>query len=272
MARKIVLALAPTGGWGTAHGNPVEPARIRDDVLACAEMGVSWVHLHSRDVQGKLSADPAAYLRTCAMIRAESDIIIEASTGGLSDMSAADRARTLEAKEAEFASFNMGSLNFGDQVYHNSVPDIRYWLSAIKAAGIQPNLEIFDTGNLATGMALKAEGLLDSPLSWNFIFNAKWGMPYHPPLVSVLRGMIDKSDRWGGVFFGYPDFSMHVETILLGATFTRVGFEDSRFVAGKEMKDNAGIVKEFRRAMDAMGVELATPAEARTIMGLASKR
>ena len=268
MVRKIVLALAPTGGWGTAHGNPVEPERISDDVLACAELGVSWVHLHSRDVKGNLSADPAAYLRTCSLIRAGSDIIIEASTGGLSDLSAADRARTLEAKEAEFASFNMGSLNFGDKVYRNSVPDIRYWLSAIEAAGKRPNLEIFDTGNLATAKALIAEGLLASPLSWNFIFNAQWGMPWHPPLLSVLRGMIGPGDRWGGVFFGYPDFSMHVETILLGATFTRVGFEDSRFVSGKELKNNAEIVREFRRAMDAMGVELATPAEARIIMGL----
>jgi 3-keto-5-aminohexanoate cleavage enzyme len=132
MGRKLVLALAPTGGWGTAHGNPLEPERIRDQVLACAELGVSWVHLHSRDLKGNLSADPGLYLETCALIRAESDIIIEASTGGLSDMGAADRARTLEAPEAECASFNMGSLNFGDKVYHNSVPDIRYWLDAMR--------------------------------------------------------------------------------------------------------------------------------------------
>jgi len=268
MARKIVLALAPTGGWGTDHGNPLEPERIRDEVLGCVELGVSWVHLHSRDLQGRLSADPGLYLKTCGLIKAESDVIIEASTGGLSDMSAADRGRTLEAREAEFASFNMGSLNFGDQVYHNSVPDIRYWLSAIRAVGIQPNLEIFDTGNLATAKALIAEGLLASPLSYNFIFNAKWGMPYDALLLAALRGMLDPRDRWGGVFFGYPDFSMHVETILLGATFTRVGFEDSRFVSGAEMKDNVAIVKEFRRVADAMGVELATPAEARRIMGL----
>ncbi len=267
-AAKLVLAVAPTGGWGKDHGNPLEPERIRDDVLACAELGVSWVHLHSRDLDGRLRAEPDLYRETCRLIRAESDIIIEASTGGLSDMGAADRARTLEAPEAEAASFNMGSLNFGDQVYHNSVPDIRYWLSAMRAAGKVPTLEIFDTGNIATARALIDEGLLASPLSYNFIFNARWGMPYHPPLLSVLRGMLDRRDRWGAVFFGYQDFSLHVETILLGATFTRVGFEDSRFVSGKEMRDNASIVREFRRTADALGVELASPAEARRIMGL----
>lgn len=268
MARKLVLALAPTGGWGPDHGNPLEPSRIRDEVLACAELGASWVHLHSRTPSGALSADPALYLETCAMIRAGSDIIIEASTGGLSDMSAADRGRTLESKDAELASFNMGSLNFGDQVYRNSVPDIRYWLQELTRRGKKPTLEIFDTGNLATARALIDEGKLASPLNYNFIFNAKWGMPWYPPLLSAVRGMIDRRDRWGGVFFGYPDFSMHVETILLGATFTRVGFEDSRFVSGREMKDNVSIVKEFRRVADAMGVELATPAEARAILGL----
>jgi 3-keto-5-aminohexanoate cleavage enzyme len=269
MSRKIVLALAPTGGWGMDHGNPLEPERIRDDVLACAELGACWVHLHSRDLAGRLSADPELYLRTCALIRAESDIIIEASTGGLSDMSAADRGRTLEAPQAELASFNMGSLNFGNQVYHNAVPDIRYWLSAMRQAAKQPTLEIFDTGNLATVMALANEGLLASPLNYNFIFDAKWGMPYHPPLLSVLRGMLDRRDRWGCVFFGYNDFSKHVETILLGATFTRVGFEDSRLVDGHEMQDNAAIVKAFRRVLDALDVACATPAEARAILGLA---
>jgi 3-keto-5-aminohexanoate cleavage enzyme len=183
-------------------------------------------------------------------------------------MSASDRARTLESKEAELASFNMGSLNFGDHVYCNSVPDIRYWLEAMKKAGKRPTLEIFDTGNLATAKALISEGLLSSPLSYNFIFNAKWGMPYHPPLLSVLRGMLDPRDRWGAAFFGYQDFSMHVETILLGAAYARVGFEDSRVVSGKEMKSNAEIVAEFRRAMDAMGVECASPAEARQIIGI----
>ncbi|GAB1484129.1 3-keto-5-aminohexanoate cleavage protein [Treponema sp.] len=270
MRGKIVLALAPTGGWGSDHNNPIVAEHIRDEVLECAELGVSWVHLHSRDAEGRLSADPSYYMKTCSLIRAESDIIIEASTGGLSDMSTADRVRTVEAKETEFASFNMGSLNFGDKVYNNSLPDIRYWLGEIRAAGKIPNLEIFDTGNLATARALIDEGLLASPLNYNFIFNAKWGMPYTVPLLSALRALIDPRDRWGGIFFAHPDFSMHVETILLGATHTRIGFEDSRYDRGKEMKSNVEIVKAFKRVLDAMEIECATPSEARIIMNVAT--
>jgi len=176
MSRKIILAIAPSGGWGKGNNNPIGAERVAEEAVACAELGASVVHLHSRDQEGDLSKDQSEFLKTSKLIRDKSNIIIEASTGGLSDMTAEERALPAKCPQAGLASLNMGSLNFFDDVYCNSVPDIKLWLKLMRKAKVKPSLEIFDTSNITLTKHIIQEVLFnrDSILTLSLIINGAW--------------------------------------------------------------------------------------------------
>jgi 3-keto-5-aminohexanoate cleavage enzyme len=269
VAKPIVLAVAPVGGWGEGRNNPLTPEAIAREVASCARAGASLVHLHARDRRGALTADTASYLEACARIRAESDILIEASTGGLSSLSAGERALSLDNPHAELGSLNMGSVNFHDQVYCNSMPDIRTWIAAMREKRVKPQLEIFDTAQIHAVEALAAEGLLQGRRNFNFIFNYRWGMVYSPRLLQLLAGMLPPESFWGVVVGGSEDFTIHLQAALLGAGMLRVGFEDSPVCTGREAGANAELVEMLAEGLRALGFEPASVPEARLMLGLA---
>ena len=204
MTRNIIIAVAPTGGWGKGRGNPVAPDAVALDVIRCAEAGAAVVHLHARDLDGRLTADMDCFDRTVERIRAACGILVEASTGGLSDLSAAQRALPIRNPYADMASLNMGSLNFGDEVYGNALPDIRFWIGQMAAARVKPSLEIFDTGHMETALHLIDAGLISKPCNFSFIFDVPWGMAYHPLLLDLLASKVPPGSRWGALFIGHP--------------------------------------------------------------------
>ena len=268
MTKKIILALAPTGGWGKDYNNPLEPEKIAKQVITCAEEGVSLVHLHARDSKGELTTDLSNFSKTIELITNECSVIIEASTGGLSSLTPQERALPLQNEKVELGSLNMGSLNFLDKVYINTVPDIRYWLQSMIKNRVKPSLEIFDTSNIAISDLFIKEGLINPQYNFNFIFNYKWGMSFSLPLLEVLKSMLPKESIWGAVFGGSSDFSSHLQASLKGATMVRVGFEDSRICNYGEAKSNLELVKEIRRELEISGFELADPEEARKLLGI----
>jgi 3-keto-5-aminohexanoate cleavage enzyme len=266
MSKKIILALAPTGGWGTGNNNPVSPEEISAQVISCAARGASLVHIHARDRNGQLTTDLTPFNQTVELIREQSDIILEASTGGLSTLSAADRVLPATSPEAEMGSLNIGSLNFGDQVYKNSLPDVRYWIDRMSTAGVKPSLEIFDTGHLETALALIDDGFVRPPCNFSFIFGVNWGMAYHRSLLDYLLLRLPAGSRWGAIFINSTDFKPHLEAASAGATFLRVGFEDSRRYGGHLAADNPELVQVLRSALEKHGYELRRPEEARAIL------
>lgn len=265
--RPIVLAVAPTGGWGVGSGNPISPDELVKEVTACAEAGASVVHMHARDLNGRLTADTALLDETARRIKASCDILFEASTGGLSEMTAEERVRPAKLPVADLGSLNIGSLNFGEAVYANSLPDIRYWIQAMKEAGVRPSLEIFDTGHLETALYLVEEGLVELPCNFCFIFNIAWGMPYHPALLDYLLSRLPERSHWEAIIIGCDDFSTHIAAARAGASILRTGFEDSRTANGGLLaKDNAELVRALRAALLAEGFAIATPEEARRLL------
>ena len=121
MQKKIIIAVAPTGGWGIGQDNPVAPEEIAEQAKACAEAGAAVVHMHARDAAGSLTADMTCFNRTVELIHAQTNIIIEASTGGISSMTSVERTYPAANPHAEIASLNIGTLNFGDKVYISAV-------------------------------------------------------------------------------------------------------------------------------------------------------
>ena len=246
----------------------MEPDHVVEEVLACAEAGVSLVHLHARDREGNLTTDLNDLYSITRKIRKGCNIIIEVSTGGLSNLTSKERALPLKNKEAKMGSLNMASLNFLDKVYINTIPDIRYWLHRMKEENIKPSMEIFDTSNICISNLFIKECLIKPQYNFNFIFNYKWGMSFSLPLVEVLKSMLPKESIWGAIFGESKDFSSHLQACLQGATMIRVGFEDSRICNNHVAKSNLDPVKEIRRELEILGFQITKPSEARKLLGI----
>jgi 3-keto-5-aminohexanoate cleavage enzyme len=270
MPRKIVIALAPTSGKPAMVNNPVRSQAIATDVINCARAGASVVHLHARDEQGRLTTDLTAFNKAVQVIKDSCDIILEASTGGLSDLTPEERALPAGNPHAEIASLNIGSVNFGDLVYQNGMKDVRYWLKVLAEKGAKPSLEVFDTGNIESARQMISEGLVRLPCNFGFVFGLKWGMVYHPAILAYLKSRVPEGSNWGADFFDSTDFSQHLDAAQGGATILRVGFEDSNQYNGKIAASNAELVIALREELETAGFSIATTAEARTILGLES--
>ena len=126
--RKIIVAVAPTGKKTEPPSvNPLTSEDVAHQVITCEKAGASMVHMHVRDSKGEQTEDLTDFSATLDLIRQSSDIVIQGSTGGLTDLTLEQRCVALDDPRVETASLNMGSINFDEDVYVNRVPDIRYW-------------------------------------------------------------------------------------------------------------------------------------------------
>jgi len=266
MNKKIIIDVAPTGGWGKTENNPVQSGAIAADVIRCAKAGATVVHMHARDEEGNLTTDLTAFNKAVQTIKDSCDIILEASTGGLSDFTAAERVLPTGNPHAQMGSLNIGSLNFGDHVYKNSLVDVRYWIKTLVKKGVKPSLEIFDTGNMETALHLIREGLISLPCNFSFIFDVKWGMPYHASILAYLIEQVPENCNWGAHLIGSTNFANHIEAAHAGAKLLRVGFEDSYRYNGKIAATNEELVLALRYELEAEGYSVATASEARKIL------
>jgi 3-keto-5-aminohexanoate cleavage enzyme len=270
MKGKIIVSVAPVGkDVPTPSFNPITPEEVAEEVTACAKAGASVVHLHVRDRHGNQTADLADFSSTLQYIRATSDIIIQGSTGGLVDLSIEERSTALNDRRVQTASLNMGSVNFGDDVYVNTLPDIRYWARRMAEERIVPELEIFEVGMIPVYKQLIAEAVLHKPFSFNFILGVEWGLPAVPNSLFFLTSFLNEPIPWGVTHAAMTDFSLLAVAIGLGATVVRVGFEDSVFYApGKAASANVELVKRVVALVHNMGFDVATSEEARAILGV----
>ena len=170
--RKIIVTVAPVCHVGkeipAGSRNPLTPEEIAADVIECYKAGACQVHLHTRDINGNPTFELDVFRRTIGMIRKETDMIIQGSTGGLSTLSLEERCVSLNVPEVEIASLNMGSVNFGETVYVNTNPDLRYWAQRQKDADVVPEMELFDLSHVECCSRLADEGVIRRPLHYNY--------------------------------------------------------------------------------------------------------
>ena len=274
MQEKIIIAVAPVGADIVPPSvNPLTPEDIAAEVVACARAGAAMVHLHVRDEAGEQTGDVAVFSRTLDRIRASSDILIQGSTGGLSTLSPEERCVALDDPRVEVASLNMGSVNFGEDVYINRMPDIRYWARRMVDGRVVPELEIFESGMLAAARRLMDEGVLQPPCYVNLPLGAHWALPADPRSILFITSLLPEGMRWSVVHDSMPDLSLLATAIGMGASVVRVGFEDSIWYApGRAARTNAELVAQVVALVKAMGGAVATPAEARQLLGVAALR
>ena len=268
--RKIIVAVAPVGkDIEPPSINPLTPEDVAREVIDCTRAGASFVHLHVRDDKGNQTEDLTQFSRTLDLIRDASDIIIQGSTGGLSELSLEERCVALNDPRVEVASLNMGSVNFSEEVYINRLPDIRYWARRMEETNVIPELEIFEAGMLTAVAKLLEEKVLKPPLAFGFCLGFHWALPADPNSLFFLKSSLTEPAPWGVVHESMQDFSLLATAIGMGAAAIRVGFEDSVYYApGKAAATNVMLVEKIVSLVHQIGYEVATPAEARELLGL----
>ena len=269
--RKIIVAVAPSGKKTEPPSvNPLTPEDVAQQVIACEKAGASMVHMHVRDKKGEQTEDLTDFSTTLDLIRRSSDIVIQGSTGGLTDLTLEQRCVALDDSRVETASLNMGSINFDEDVYVNRVPDIRYWAHRMAETRVVPELEIFAAGMLPAYMKLVEEGVLKPPYSIGFCLGVRWALPANPETLFFMKTLLPEKDvPWGVIHAGMQDLALLAAAIGMGASFVRVGFEDSPFFApGKAAKSNAELVERMVSLIHQIGYEVATCDEAREMLGV----
>jgi 3-keto-5-aminohexanoate cleavage enzyme len=268
--RKIIVAVAPVGkDIEPPSMNPLTPEEVAREVIDCTRAGASFVHLHVRDDKGNQTEDLTQFSRTLDLIREASDIIIQGSTGGLSELSLEARCVALNDPRVEVASLNMGSVNFSEEVYINRLPDIRYWARRMEETNVIPELEIFEAGMLTAVTKLLQEKVLKPPLAFGFCLGFHWALPADPNSLFFLKSSLAEGAPWGVVHESMQDFSLLATAVGMGAAAIRVGFEDSVYYApGKAAATNVELVEKIVSLIHQIGYEVATPVEARKLLGL----
>ncbi|MEY8324865.1 3-keto-5-aminohexanoate cleavage protein [Lachnospiraceae bacterium 54-11] len=265
--RKVIISLAPVKA-----GTPVDAVSLAEDVAKSVQAGAAMCHLHCRKPDGSLTPDTAYMVECFEEILKRTDVVVQASTGGVSEMNIAERCNPLDYEKVESASLNGGSTNLGENVYINSFDDIRYCADAVYRRGILPETEVFDIGMLYNMELVKKEQPFAEPMLFNLVFGHKGGMQPVPEMLSAFRSFVPKDALWGVTHFERDNWTFLAMAIAMGASVVRVGFEDSPYLAeGEAAEHNYQIVEKTAALIRSMGLDTASPMEAREILHLKKK-
>lgn len=268
---KLIITCALTGAETTKQDNPNLPVTPDEIALAAWEVrqaGASIVHLHARLRDGTPTQDKAVYQEIIEKIRASgNDLIIQVSTGGAVGMSAAERIQPIELKP-EMATLTTGSVNFGGDVFLNLPSDIENFANIMKISGVLPELEIFDTGMIRNALSLIKKGLVPEHAPFDLVMGVPGGIPGTPKDLLFLVESLPKGAKWFVAGIGQAQLPLATMAILLGGN-VRVGFEDNVYYQkGVLAESNAQLVARIVRLAKELGRKVASPNEAREILGL----
>ncbi|MEG1847741.1 MAG: 3-keto-5-aminohexanoate cleavage protein [Lachnospiraceae bacterium] len=260
--KKIIISLAPV-----AASTSIDADLLAADVAKSVLLGAGMCHLHCRKEDGTLTPD-TSFLITCfEKILAKTDVVIQASTGGVSDLTIEQRCAPLTYTKVESASLNGGSTNLGEAIYHNSFSDIRYCAQAVYDHQIIPEIEVFDIGMIHNIELTAGEQPFRNPIIYNLVFGHKGGMQPTIEGLTAFRSFVPKDALWGVTHFGRDNWDFLAAAIAMGDSIVRIGFEDSPYVNASHMAThNYEVVDKLANLIRAMDFETATPEEAREIM------
>lgn len=259
---KVILSLAPVAGL-----DPLIPEDLVEDVVKSIDAGASMCHLHCKTREGNLTPDINVISEAFDMILNRRDVVVQASTGGVSHMTIEERCNPLNYEKVESASLNGGSTNLGEAVYKNSFQDIRYCAGVCYDKGILPEIEVFDIGMIHNIEIIQKEVPFKEPLLFNLVFGHMGGLQPGARELAAFHSFVPGEALWGVTHFGRSDWKFLVSAISLGAKVVRIGFEDSRYLAADKMASyNYQLVEQLVKIIRTMELEPATPDEAREIL------
>jgi 3-keto-5-aminohexanoate cleavage enzyme len=249
---------------------PITPREIADEAARCREAGAAVIHLHVRNDDGSNTQSSARFAETIDAIRRACDCIVQPSTGGAVGMAIDERAGPLACKP-EMATLNCGSINFGDDVFVNTRPDIRKLAAKMRAAGAIPELECYEVGHVEEALALAAEGSIGRPLHFQFVLGVKGAIGAREDVIQYMRSLLPADATWGVAATGRFQQPMTELAMRLGGN-ARVGLEDNIYASkGVLSEGSAPLVARAAAYAKAIGRTPADPARARQILGIAGR-
>jgi uncharacterized protein (DUF849 family) len=298
--RKVIITCAVTGSIHTPSMSPYLPVtqqEIADAAVQAAEAGAAIVHLHARDPKtGKPDQSPEMFLPILRSIKQRSGCVINITTGGAATMTVEERALPARKFAPEVASLNMGSMNFGlypmlgrfkefkhawereylegsrERIFKNTFADIEYILKTCAENGTRFEIECYDIGHLYTLAHFVERGIVKPPLFVQSVFGILGGIGAHPEDVAHMKRTADrlfgKDYHWSVLGAGRNQLAIAAIAAASGGN-VRVGLEDSLWAApGKLAESNATQVKLARQIIEGLGLEIASPDEARATLAL----
>lgn len=304
---KLIITAALTGNITLPTQTPylpLTPQQIIDDAVRAANAGAASVHIHGRDPKtARPTTDPAVYREIAAGIKARSNVIVCITTGGTAYMAPEERAQVVPALKPELATFNMGTINFSihpiadrykdedykfpwekefaigtkDFIFRNTFGDIEKLMQMMKENNTKPEFELYDVGHIYNLNFLVRRGIIKFPVWLQFVTGILGGIGANVDEVVHMKQTADRllgADNyvWSVIGAGYPaEFNLATLGIMMGG-HARVGFEDNIFIEkGVLAKSNAELVEKLVRIARELGREIATPDEARKMLGLKGK-
>src|SRR5881409_2300505 len=301
---KVIITCAVTGSIHTPSMSPylpVTPEEIAAAAIGAAQAGAAIVHLHARNPKdGSPTQDPAVFKQFLPKIKAASDVVLNFTTGGAPTMSIEERLQPALKLKPEVASLNMGSMNFGlyemigrykefkhdwekpylaasdDRIFKNTFKDIAYILESCRDNDTRFEIECYYIGHLYTAAHFLDRKLLKPPLFIQSVFGIRGGIGPHPEDVLHMKRTADRlfgdDYLWSVLGAGRNQMYVAVQSAVMGGN-VRVGLEDSLWIGkGALAKANAEQVAKVRRILEELGLEIATPDEAREMLKLKGAR
>jgi uncharacterized protein (DUF849 family) len=303
VANKVIITCAVTGAIHTPSMSPhlpITPDEIAEAAIGAAKAGAAVVHLHAREPKdGRPTQDPKMFMQFLPKIKAASDVVINLTTGGAPTMTIEDRLQPALQLKPEVASLNMGSMNFGlyemiprvkqwkydwekpylagsdDRIFKNTFKDIAHILQSCSNNDTRFEIECYDIGHLYTAAHFLDRGLVKPPLFIQSVFGIRGGIGPHPEDVLHMRRTADRlfgdQYQWSVLGGGRNQMYIATQSAVMGGN-VRVGLEDSLWIGkGQLAKTNADQVSKIRRILEELGLEVATPDDARKILKLKGK-
>ncbi|GAB4245167.1 MAG: 3-keto-5-aminohexanoate cleavage protein [Thermoleophilia bacterium] len=268
---KLIITVAPTGAITTLDDTPhlpIRPVEIIEEICRAHEAGASIAHIHTRDAEGRACMDFDQFAEIVSGVRARCDIIINITSSGGLNLGDDERIRPLAELEPELASFDSGSVNFGTGVFVNTPPFLDRLAGVMHERGVKPEIEVFETGFIANALKYVEDGLFQPPLHFQFVLGVPGAMPATPRNLVHLVDTIPAGSTWSVIGIGKGHLPMATMAIHMGG-HVRVGMEDNVYYRkGVLARSNAEFVERVVRLAAEFERPVATPAEARQILGL----
>jgi 3-keto-5-aminohexanoate cleavage enzyme len=268
---KVAITVAPlTQSYYDDVDSFPTPERLAQEIYECWRAGASVVHLHVIDERGNATVDTSNFQKTVSMIRAKCDIIIQGSTGGVSDLTSDQRSISVEVPQVEMGSLNMGSCNIGEQAYINTPGDVEFWAEKMRKNNVIPEMTFFEPGMMTLIDRLLGKGLIKHPFVANLALGFPGTLPATADNILFMVRQLPKNSVWTLTPHHAVDYSFHALSVAIGGN-VRVGFEDSIYLApDKKASNNVELVAKAREIIEQLGRSVANPAETRQMYGITS--
>jgi uncharacterized protein (DUF849 family) len=288
--QKVIITCAITGNLTRPEQSPylpITPQQIADSALEAAEAGAAIAHIHVRDPEtGRPSMSIELYRDVMDRIRSRnSKLIINLTTGpggrfvpseedpkvagpGTTLMAPEGRVEHVEILRPEICTLDLNTMNSGGQVVINTPGNVRKMAARIRAAGVLPELELFDSGDCHLARDLIAEGVLQGPPLCTLVLGVKYGFDASPETMLYARDLLPPGSTWTGFGIGRSEFPMVAQAWLLGG-HVRVGMEDNLYMSkGVLAKTNGELVMHAADILKSLGATIASSSEARELLKL----